>query len=219
MSAAAPAQSDTKPSRSGRLLALVRKLIDYAQELAETARERVATIFAKTNFGNSDLAAIFRRIARGLLLAQALEARVLSRAAALDKGPRPCRARSAPKRNQPTSPPARETEPLLAKLPTPEQIATQLDPWLAAGLDPMVRHRPIGTMLVDICRDLGILPSHPLWRDVQRAIIEFGGSLVAPLKDLLSRLLSPDGRHRRPAVLREPTPRLEAPACTGPPPR
>jgi hypothetical protein len=80
MSAAAEAPTSTtqpnsaagdQPSRSGRLLGPVRKLID--------------------------LELILARIARGLDLATALEARVLHRAAYLDARPAPGRARSAAK--------------------------------------------------------------------------------------------------------------------------
>jgi hypothetical protein len=28
------------------------------------------------------------------------------------------------------------------------------------------------------CRDLGIMPSHPLWRELQIAVIRHGGSLA-----------------------------------------
>ena len=45
-----------------------------------------------------------------------------------------------------------------------------------------MRRRPIGAVLEDICRDLGILPSHPLWRELQHAIIEHGGNLARLLK-------------------------------------
>ena len=100
-------QPDPQPSRSGRLLTLIRKLIDYGTALVATVRQRVAAdpIFAKTSFGTSDLAVIFARIARGLHLAQALEARVLRRAVWLDKEPRPRTARPAPKpRPTPSAP-------------------------------------------------------------------------------------------------------------------
>src|SRR5271169_7026398 len=95
--AEAPAPTTTEPSRSGRLLNLVRKLIDYGREIAATIRQRTVTepLFATIRFGTTDLALILARIARGLLLADALEARVLRRAAHLDAGRRPGRARSA----------------------------------------------------------------------------------------------------------------------------
>ena len=113
MSAAAETPTPTtEPSRSGRLLDLVRKLIDYGRELAATIRQRTATdpTFVKARFGTIDLVVILARIIRGLLRAEALEARVLRRAAHLDAGPRPAGARSAAK--APAVPrPAAETDP------------------------------------------------------------------------------------------------------------
>ena len=153
MSAAAETPAPTtEPSRSGRLLTLVRKLINFGRELVATVRECTTAqpVFAKARFGTTDLALIFTRIAHGLLLANALEARVLRSAAHLDAGPRRGKVRSAPR--APAAP--RAAEPVdagLAHLPTAEQIAAE------------VRRRPIGAVIADICRDLGILPSHPLW--------------------------------------------------------
>src|SRR5271167_766513 len=112
MSAAAEAPAPTtQPSRSGRLLSLVRKLIDYGRELAVTLRQRTAAepFFAKACFGTTDLALILARIIRGLRLADALEARVLQRAAHLDAGRRPARARSAAR--PPAAPRVAETDP------------------------------------------------------------------------------------------------------------
>ena len=169
----APVPTPTpQPSRSGGLLALVRKLIDYRRELAATIRQRTAAdpIFAKARFGTADLALILARIARGLHLAGALEARVLRRAAHLDARPRPGKPRPAA-----TPPAARrvaETDPRPAGLPTPEQIAAE------------IRRRPIGAVIADICRDLGITASHPLWRDLQRVIIGHGGSLARLTTDI-----------------------------------
>jgi hypothetical protein len=129
-----------RPSRSSCLLALVRKLIDYGRDLAATVRQRVAAepSFVRTCFGTADLAVIFARITRGLLLAQALEERVLRRAATFDKGPRPRKGRPACK-PKPTAldpgitPPAAEAaEPgsalapgLDPGVPTAEQIAAE----------------------------------------------------------------------------------------------
>jgi len=157
----------TEPSRSGRLLNLVRKLIDYGRELAATLRQRTTAepLFAMGCFGTTDLALILARIVRGLLLADALEARVLQRAAHLDAGPRRGRARSAPR--APAAPRASEADPRLACLPTAAEIAAE------------VRRRPIGAVIADICRDLGIVPRHPLWPDVHRAIIRHAAALSA----------------------------------------
>jgi hypothetical protein len=216
MSAAAQAPAPTtQPSRSGRLLGLVRKLIDYGRELAATVRERTAAepIFAMLRFATTDLALIVARIAHGLHLANALEARVLQRAAHLDVRPVFGGARSAAR--EPAAPRAavpRAAEPIdpgLACLPTAEQIAAE------------VRRRPIGAVIGDICRDFGITASHPLWRDVQRAMIEHGGSLAGLVKDILSQAFSwiarpPPGLV--PAALRGPPAlRFQAPVGTGPP--
>ena len=207
MSAAAETPAPTtEPSRSGRLLTLVRKLIGYGREIATTIRQHTTAqpIFAKVRFGTTDLTLIFARIARGLLLANALEARVLRSAARLDAGPRRGKARSAPR--APAAP--RVAEPMdagLAHLPTAEQIAAE------------VRRRPIGAVIADICRDLGILPSHPLWPDVARAMLEYGGSPVRLVSDLIDRAFSGPPPTAAPAVLPGPTLRSEAPDGTGPP--
>ena len=55
----------------------------------------------------------------------------------------------------------------------------------------MVRHRPIGAVIADIYLNLGILPSHPLWREVRQAMFEFGGSLARLLNDIFDRTLGP----------------------------
>ena len=201
----------TEPSRSGRLLNLVRKLIDYGRELAATIRQRTAAepLFAKVRFGTADLALVLARIARGLLLADALEARVLHRAAHLDAGRRPARARSAA--NAPAALRVAEADPRLACLPTAEQIAAE------------VRRRPIGAVIADICRDLGILPGlldRAFWDELSRAIIRHGGSLARLVKDFLDQAFPLPARPPpavTPAELRRPTLRFEAPGSTGPP--
>jgi hypothetical protein len=50
----------------------------------------------------------------------------------------------------------------------------------ATGLDPVVRRRPIGAVIVDICHDLGIAPGlldRAFWDELCHAIIAYGGSL------------------------------------------
>jgi hypothetical protein len=61
-------------------------------------------------------------------------------------------------------------------MPTPEQIAAQ------------VRRRPIGAVIADICRDLGITPSHKLWRTLQSAIIRYRGNYTRLIIDMLDRV-------------------------------
>src|ERR1700690_3352620 len=75
------AASAPAPSRAGRLLGLVRKLIDYGKDLAHTLQQRTAATALFTvalQFGTRDIALILARITRGLRLANALEARLVS---------------------------------------------------------------------------------------------------------------------------------------------
>jgi hypothetical protein len=207
MSAAATVpDSPTQLSRSARLLGLVRRLIDYGKELAATIRERVVTdpISVRCGFGTVDVGLILARIARGLHRANALEARLLSKAHRLDAPPRRAASPSSPRLPRPATAPADgETDELIARLPTPDQIATA------------VRRQPIGAVIADICRDLGITPRHPLWRELQLVIIREGGSLARLVSDMLDQVFP------MPATIpaRSPTlPRqIPAAACTGPP--
>ena len=207
MSAAATVpDSPTQPSRSARLLGLVRRLIDYGKELAATIRERVVTdpISVRCGFGTVDVGLILARIARGLHRANALEARLLSKAHRLDAPPRRAASPSSPRLPRPATAPADgETDEPIARLPTPDQIATA------------VRRQPIGAVIADICRDLGITPRHPLWRELQLVIIREGGSLARLVSDMLDQVFP------MPAIIpaRSPTlPRqIPAAAGTGPP--
>jgi hypothetical protein len=168
---AAETPAAPKPNRFSGLLALVRQLIDYGRHLAITLRSNPHPL------GAGDIALILARITRGLLRAEALEARLIRSAARPDAAPAPPRApshrRSPPARA--TAQPTDTTQSRLAHLPTPEQIAAE------------VRRRPIGAVIADICRDLGIMPSHPLWRELQLVIIRHGGSLARLVKDILDR--------------------------------
>jgi hypothetical protein len=202
---ATEASTDPKPNRFSGLLALVRQLIDYGRHLATTLRGNPHPL------GAGDIALILARITRGLLRAEALEARLIRNAARPDAAPAPPRApfhrRSPPARTaaQPTDATA-SREALVPGLdpgiclPTPEQIAAE------------VRRRPIGAVIADICRDLGIMPSHPLWRELQLVIIRHGGSLARLVKDIVSRAFE------RPASVWPAVP-LQSPAAsaTGPP--
>jgi len=171
---------EDKPSRFRRVLDLVRKLIDYGKELATTLQRRSDTADLATvtlPFGTRDIGLILARITRGLLLATALEARVDALAALPDVPPKPSRkpARRPPRAVPTTRSSDDAADPRLAHLPTPEQIAAE------------VRRRPIGAVIADICRDLGIRPCHPLWREVRFLIIRHGGSAVRLFMDLLRR--------------------------------
>ena len=204
----------TQPSRSASLLGLVRKLIDYGRELATTIRQRVFTdpTSVRCCFGTADVALILARISRGLHRADALEARLLSNAHRLDAAPRGASSPMKPRTPRPAAAPsADEANARLTSLPTSDGLATGLDPMVAAK----VRRQPIGAVIADICRDLGIMPSHPLWRELQIVIIRECGSLAGLVKDILRQAfqiaaIAPPGS---PA----PPPRFLGPVRTGPP--
>ncbi len=99
---------------------------------------------------------------------------------------------------------AGEADARLAHLPTPEQIAAK------------VRRQPIGAVIADICRDLGILPSHPLWQELQHAIIREGGNYANLVKDILDQAF-PIPAPTPPASPASPPLRFLAPSRTGPP--
>src|SRR5579872_5064202 len=76
-----PAAGAPAPSRTSRLLGIVRKLIDYGKDLAHTLQQGATTttalITVALQFGTRDIALILARLSRGLLLANALEARLV----------------------------------------------------------------------------------------------------------------------------------------------
>lgn len=198
----APAPADQpKPSRTGRLLDLVRRLIDYGKELAATLHQRAATDARSVacSFGTADLALILLRIKRGLLRANALEARLVQNATRLDAGPTP---RSAPAEHKPRA--AKPAAPRAEDPDTPIELPTE------AEIAAWVRRRPIGAVIADICRDLGIVGNHPLWRELHRAITGEGGNYARLVMDIIdrgARLIAEAWRANAPP----------APACTGPP--
>jgi hypothetical protein len=204
-----PASTDRRGCLA-RLLGLVRKLIDHGKQLAAAVGQRSLPndpTLAGCCFGTSDIALILSRITLALQRAAALEARLLRSAARPDPKPQPPRAPSQCSARAPQAPrePA-AAEPRLAGLPTAEQIAAE------------IRRRPVGAVIADICRDLGILPSHELWRDVQKLIIEHGGNFARLLSDLMDQAFPLGPRLPSPTDLRPPTLCLEAPSGTGPPP-
>ena len=66
--------------------------------------------------------------------------------------------------------------PSLPDVPTAEEIAAAL------------RHRPAAAVIADICRDLGIVPAHPLWGEVMTVIAEYGGNFVKFFTDVMDRM-------------------------------
>jgi hypothetical protein len=198
------------PTALNRVLGLVRRLIDFGQQLIATAHQRAAapdfSLFAKP-FGTADLAIILDRIKNGLRRAAALETALCQRAArGQDITPSPFRMPAAgkPRAERQVAPPAAQPEPQpepapaqdprLARLPTEAEIAAD------------IRRRPIGAVIVSICEDLGLTPGQcdrAFWDELCHAIIAYGGSLSGFLGRLNERLF-----HVSPEELANPTPFL-----------
>ena len=172
-----PASADAPTqSRTGRLLGLLRKLIDYGLELACSLQQNpaVATlIIVARHFGTRDIALILARITRGLQLAGELEAKLVRRplpeVIAQDFFRMP--VDRAPRTARPAAP-----RPSLPDIPTAEEIAAAL------------RDRPAGEVIADICHDLGIVPAHPLWGEIMMVVTEFGGNIMKLMKGIMTRL-------------------------------
>jgi hypothetical protein len=219
-----PRAAPDMPSGLGRVLRLVRKLIDYGRQLAATAQQHASApdfaVFAR-RFGTPDVPAILARITAGLRRAAALEAKLSQRATRGREltpsstpvpSSRPPRVahKAAPPHAQPASTAARAEDPYLARLPTEAEIAAEL------------RRRPIGAVIVEICHDLGIAPGHldrAFWDEINHAILMYGGSLARFCSNTSKRQLAFGfGEHYalpNPAWLPAP-PRLPIRA-TGPP--
>jgi hypothetical protein len=166
------------PRSTGRLLSIVRKLIDYGRQLVSTLRQPTAPTDLPDiarNFGTGDIAQIVARIMRGLLRATALEARLAHRRNPPPSGPTARTARK-PRAARPVRHHAIAAEPLLADLPSADEIAAE------------IRHRPVGAVIADICRDLGIPLSHTLWRELTLAIVANGGRYTALLDERIKRI-------------------------------
>ncbi len=191
-------QPGTAPRGPDALVDLVRRLLAFGRDLLDTL-QRGNTGFPSLpvarRFGTISLAMIIARLTRGLMIAQALEDRLLRR--------RPRRAEPAPRTTPaapraprgPRPPPVDEEAELRGKLPSAEEIADR------------IRHKPIGAVLVEICRDLGINPQHPDWREIQQAIIRYYGNLVR----LLMHWLRPNQEIVAIAALAESIARAEQP--------
>ena len=140
-------------SRARRFLSVVRRLIDYGKGLAATLQQRTPGSNHPPEqlmtFGTRDIALILQRISRALNLAAALDV-ILARRA-LRREPPPRTTEPAQRQPYPAERRAREVWSLLSLMPTTEEIAAEL------------RRRPAAAVLADIFRDLGLVPSHPLY--------------------------------------------------------
>jgi len=179
---AAPAPTDlakdpaSRASGGGRLLGLVRALVAYGRDLVATLQSRAEPdppLDVAHRFGGVSLALIIARITRGLMIAAALERRLLH--------PRP----RAPAQSQPESQSQRQSQPASPRAPRaprrprPDEEAELLGALPSAReIAARIRNRKTGAVIVEICRDLGITTEHPLWREINDAIRDHGGNLL-----------------------------------------
>ncbi len=167
------------------LLGLVQRLIEYGRTLVDTLQQRNTTeppTDVAERFGSASLTLIIARITRGLWLAGALERRIARAEARPDASAR----RDTPDpatQDRPTQDRPIEVRPIEVRPRTtrrkPEDEAAELANLPSArDIAARVRGRPIGAVIGDICRDLGIDGTHPLWAEVLDAITAHGGNLA-----------------------------------------
>ena len=99
-------------------------------------------------------------------------------------------------------------------MPTAEEIAA------------LVRRQPVGRVIANILRDLGVVPEHmsrARWDELSMAIVRFGGSLGQFYRDMQRRAYGPLPKLRELRAARaqaaspEPDPQLLLISATGPP--
>lgn len=190
-----PGPHDRGKTRFAPVVWLVRKLIDYGRDLVASLQQQntpTPSPAVARSFGTRNLALIIARITRGLAIAAGLEARLVRWPPMQDRPPKPQsptpdpdrpaaskRVRPHAKRPRIVRPPtlsrAEDDAALLRGLPTAEEIAAR------------IRGRTAGDVIVEICRDLGIDTSHPLWPEIRNAILFYDGSLAKTLTIWMER--------------------------------
>ena len=172
----APDGPQDQPNRpSVGLLRLVRRCIAYGEALVGALQRRntpTAPQDIAWRFGTISLTLVIARLTRGLRLAEALAQRLQRGAARRDAiAQGTMRPPSAPRR-----PPASPASPRPPRAPRPDEVAELANLPSAQEIAARVRNRPVGAVIVEICRDLGIDGEHPLWGEVLRAITLHGGN-------------------------------------------
>lgn len=211
------------PEGIAQFLVVLRWIISYGRNLAEAVRRRdpAADLGGFVcRYGNIGLDQVLARIKRGLMLALALEDKLVQRAkTGRDIVPSPVHysTRGTQHSDRPRNRKAvRHTDIIdlpLDRLPTAAQIAAEL------------RRRPLGAVLVDICRDLGIVPGNlatAQWLQLLTTLTRYGGNAATLLFKDAKRRMQP----LLAAVWGKPQPAQpdsvaigDAAACpTGPPP-
>ena len=164
-----------RPTPSARLLAVVHGLIALGTAwlgIVQRKDMRPAVRWAiARRFGTRNLALILARLQRGLALAAALEQRVVRQAERIDAA-QP-RLELPPLRTAVRSVSERKVR------PTREELDAALlnAPPSAAEIARMVRVKPIGRVLQDICRDFGLAPADKGWFAIAEEVMRHGGSV------------------------------------------
>lgn len=177
-----PDQAGPAPlPRVGRLLSIVRKLVSYGNALIITlqqGRSAHRRTMATLAFGTKELALIIARIKCGLQRAALLEDRLnvyVARGRDVPELSEPLRLPREPKEAPSADAPARAARnKLLVLLPTAEEIADQ------------VRRRRLGTVIGDICRDLGLASGsmeRALWDELFDAVMTGGIDITRFIRD------------------------------------
>jgi hypothetical protein len=218
-----PDRQAAAPSAIRRVIGVIGMLVHFAQNLAEAAHRQAAggTSLASTlaaRFRTTDTALIVARITRALMRAAALDA-WLCRCAARGRElhvplVRPAAPRQ-PRMADPAKPPAtRRVRPELLDptyIPTEQEIAAE------------VRRRPVGAVIADICRDLGIMPgtaSDPVGQELFLAVSLYGGNLARLLRQVVAPAPEPPGAGNAPGAAwpwSDAAATQVAAAATGPP--
>ena len=180
--------------RVARLLHIVQRLVAYGTKMIDIYQRGATThqcFSAVFRFGTKDLQLILARMRCGLQRAALFQER-LNRYVERGKDiplPRP-EPLSAPARVRAALSPAeaearKARRKILSLIPTAEEIAEQ------------VRTRPLGTVIGDICYDLGLaagLMDYSLWEELVNAIFECGINLIGFINKSTTPVFGPLSR-------------------------
>lgn len=174
------------PTSLHRVFCVLRFLIAYGTRLTETLRQRAAIPMLPgmmPAFGPINLSMVLARIACGLKRAAMLEER-------LNREP----SGAAPQEPEPAAPPResrlRDTDALALPRVRPDPDDFTFLP-SAARIAAEVRTRPIGAVILDICRDLGLTPQQcgrEFWTELTEIVEAYGGDLSAWIGGLRQRV-------------------------------
>lgn len=222
----------SEPYRTIHLIGLIRAVIDYAERLIVTARQRAGTadfLAFAAPFGTTSLKLLLARIGCAISRAAHLQHKLQYEAglggsyraepahpALRRRTPRAGSAAAAVRPHTGRTGPAEDPD--LAHLPSVAQIAAE------------IRRLPLEQVIATICRDLAITPDHALWQQLNQALAGFGVRLPVSISERNPARPGPcaagqgaDAPHAESsaAPAQSPPPialrQAQAPPCTGPP--